>query len=250
MAQIVINEISQNYSYNIGTTSYATVAMPITAMWGPCYGDPESIVGDNGTVDDVLEQTSFQHFTATQSGLETFTSTYRGPASNYRLAKDYSYQMAVTLLTAGYDVLVCRVCPGAKASKTVDAYAPSGTKPHITFTAKYPGTFGNRLKISLTKASNGKYWNLITYVVDASGVTTAVENLIFVFDANAATDIIPHVSEVESDFIDISTDISVDTHAFDSNGSTTVVQQLSGGSDTMTSDSTASTAWESAKTLD
>lgn len=249
MAQIVINEISQNYSYNIGTTSYATVAMPITAMWGPCYGDPESIVGDSGTVDDVLEQTSFQHFTATQSGLEAFTSTYRGPASNYRLAKDYSYQMAVTLLTAGYDVLVCRVCPGAKASKTVDAYAPSGTKPHITFTAKYPGTFGNRLKISLTKASNGKYWNLITYVVDASGVTTAVENLIFVFDANAATDIIPHVSEVESDFIDISTDISVDTHAFDSNGSTTVVQQLSGGSDTMTSDSTASTAWESAKTL-
>ena len=43
MAQIVINEISQNYTYAIGTNSYATVALPITACWGPCYLDPEAV---------------------------------------------------------------------------------------------------------------------------------------------------------------------------------------------------------------
>lgn len=249
MAQITINEISQNYSYNIGTTNYATIAMPITSMWGPCYGDPASVLGGSATASDVLDQTSFQHFPATQTGLESFVAIYRGPSSNYRLAKDYSYQMAVTLLTSGYDILTCRVCPGAKASKQVDQYAPSGTKPNIVFTAKYPGTFGNCLKLTLSKASNSKYWNLVVYVVDSSNVTTAVENLIFVFDISNATDYIPHVSEVESAYVDIKTSISVDTIAFDSNGSTSTTVQLSGGSDTMKSDSTATTAWESAKAL-
>ncbi len=120
MAQIVINEISQNYTWNIGTNSYATVAMPITSCWGPGYFDPDTYYGD--TLSDcedphefMLEHTAWQRFPATQRGLEAFVSTYRGPSSIYRRAKDYSYQMAITLLTAGYDVLVCRLSPGALA---------------------------------------------------------------------------------------------------------------------------------------
>lgn len=116
MAQIVINEISSNYSYNIGSSSYATVALPITAAWGPGYFDPNSI---GKTKDEILEETTWEKFPANQAGLEAFVSTYRGPATNYRLYGDYSYQTAITLLTAGYDVLVCRLCPGTKAEGNI-----------------------------------------------------------------------------------------------------------------------------------
>ena len=120
MAQIVINEISQNYTWSIGANNYATVAMPITSCWGPGYFDPASeygtLSGDN--VEKMLEHTVWQRFSATQAGLDSFVATYRGAATNYRLAQDFSYQMAITLLTAGYDVLVCRMCPGAHASGT------------------------------------------------------------------------------------------------------------------------------------
>ena len=112
MAQITINEISQNYSYNIGSSSFATVAMPITASWGPGFFDSASLGVDEATL---LDATTWTKYPATKSGLEAFISAYRGPASNYRLANDYSYQMALTLLTAGYDVLICRVCPGGCA---------------------------------------------------------------------------------------------------------------------------------------
>lgn len=115
MAQIVINEISSNYTYNIGSNSYATVALPITAAWGPGYF--KSKESEEGvTKQDILDEITWERFPATQAGLEAFVSTYRGPATNYRLIGDYSYQTAVTLLTAGYDVLVCRLCPGTEAS--------------------------------------------------------------------------------------------------------------------------------------
>ena len=143
MAQIAINEVSQNYTYNIGTSSFATVALPITASWGPAYTESES-----GDIDAMLESVSWSHFPATQIGLETFISTYRGPSSNYRLAKDFSYQMAVTLLTAGYDILVCRVCPGSRAE---GSFSVDGKTFGIK--AKYFGTFGNNLKVVLRACS-------------------------------------------------------------------------------------------------
>lgn len=203
MAQIQINEFSQNYTYNIGTSTFATVALPITASWGPAFVDPDTVGKDK---DQVLEETVWQRFPATQAGLESFVSTYRGPAANYRSAKDYSYQMAMTLLTSGYDVLVCRLCPGtyAESKFSVDDNNSLNVK------AKYPGTFGNSLmcvlkQIPTARDNQGKvtkcYWNLITYVVDASGVKTALENLIFVFDIDNSTDSILHISEVESSFL-------------------------------------------------
>lgn len=194
MAQITINEVSQNYTYNIGTNSFCTVAMPITASWGPAFVDPEAVGQD---LDTVLENTVWQRFPATQAGLEAFVSTYRGPAANYRIAKDYSYQMAMTLLTSGYDVLVCRLCPGTHAQATVTT-AEGGS---LTLKAKYPGTFGNSLIATLNKIPNRDYWNLIVYVLDSSGVKTAVENIVFAFELEHTTDSILHIQEVESNFL-------------------------------------------------
>ena len=219
MAKIVINEISQNYTFNIGANSYATVAMPITSCWGPGYFDPSvEYQGEDPSAaqQSMLEHTVWRRFPATQQGLESFISTYRGPASIYRLAKDYSYQMAITLLTAGYDVLVCRMCPGqhAKASlvQNVDNGGNSSVGGAVTFEAKYPGAFGNNLIVTLKKAfyhdSKGQtvfYWNAVTYVVDASGVKSSVENKPLTFNLNtaSASDVVPYYKEVESDFWNI-----------------------------------------------
>ena len=148
MAQITINEISQNYTYNIGNSSFCTVALPITACWGPAFEDPTSKGIDLTTA---LENTTWQKFTATQQGLESFVATFRGPAANYRISKDFSYQEAMTLLTSGYDVLVCRLCPGTNAQATITDTVNSGT---LTFKAKYPGTFGNSLLATLNKVPN------------------------------------------------------------------------------------------------
>lgn len=203
MAQILINEISQNYTYNIGTSSYAVVALPITACWGPAYMDEKSV--EEGI--DQLESLSWQRFPATQQGLESFVSTYRGPASIYRVAKDYSYQEAMTLLTAGYDILVCRLCPGGKAEGTLNVSKDAT----ISLKAKYPGSFGNNLKVVLsqkigydenTGRYDKKYWNAVVYIVDSAGVQTAVENLIFVSELTNVTESISHIEEVSSQFIE------------------------------------------------
>lgn len=218
MAQIVINEISQNYSYNIGRASYATVALPITACWGPGYFDPDSYISDEATQDGslskeslMLESTAWSRFKATQDGLESFVSTFRGPASNYRVAQDYSYQMAMTLLASGYDVLVCRVCPGVKATT---AFTIGGKQFNIS--AKYPGSFGNSLRVVLQKVANYNRWNIITYILNASGVQTAVENLTFVFELDNSSDTILHISELESNFLEFKADDGIlDTADFE-----------------------------------
>lgn len=133
MADIVINEISQNYSYVIGDSSYCCVALPITASWGPAYTGMSSNADDAD--DSVLENTVWTRFKANSQGLEAFVSTYRGPAANYRLSQDYSYQMAVSLLTAGYDVLVCRLCPGSKADSML----------HRSYTGKITAGWFNQI---------------------------------------------------------------------------------------------------------
>lgn len=240
MAQITINEISQNYTYNIGSNAFATVALPITAMWGPAYMEPTTM---GVTKDEMLEMTTWNHFPATQSGLESFVATYRGPASNFRMYNDYSYQMAMTLLTAGYDVLVCRVCPGTLAQGTLIIDSVKHTS--LAVSAKYPGTFGNQIRVTLKKVTKKEYdsvkkkyvelpyyWNAIVYVCDSSGVQTAVENLIFVFDINNSTDNIPHISEVESKFITFAYDnITSD----DQNPADDLSCYLAGGTDNINS---------------
>lgn len=240
MAQITINEFSSDYSYNVGVSSYCTVALPITASWGPAFEDPTTT---GKTLEAVKEASAFNHFASNQDGLEAFVSTYRGPAANWRSAKDYSYQLAVSLLTSGYDIDVCRMCPGTHAQAMFTDGAQTGAKS-LVLKAKYPGTFGNNLVATLKKVPNRDYWNLITYVVDATGTTTAVENLVFVFDLDHSTDTIYHISEITSAFFDFVVDgITSDSITFTADR---VV--LVGGTD-RAADTTASAMMEDAIAL-
>lgn len=246
MAKITINEISRNYTYSAGNSSFCSVALPITSSWGPAYQDPNSA---GVSVDEMLESTVFQHFASTQEGLEAFTATYRGPAANYRASQDYSYNIAVTLLAAGYDLDVCRVCAGTNASGVLVAdIGPSGgptTQGTLTFKAKYPGSFGNNIIGYLRQIPGRNYWNLVTYIADASGSATAVENLTFVFDINNSTDAILHISEIRSSFFNFVVDgIEVDSNVT----FTTNRVQLSGGSD-RPADTTASDMMDDAIAL-
>ena len=241
MASITINEISQNYSYNIGTSSFATVALPITSCWGPGCFDPKTLDVDEA---EMMESVTWQQFPATQSGLESFVSTYRGPAASYRVAKDYSYQMAMTLLTAGYDVLVCRLSPGGKAEGNITFTDGAQETPKLAIKAKYPGTFGNSLRVVVTpvakrvlvdgELADRNYWNIVVYVVDSSGVRTAVENLVTVFELDNSTDSIPYIGELDSNFLEFSGHENLkDTYSiYSPEGSTDAnVSMLSGGSD-------------------
>ena len=222
MAEIRINEYSSDYSYNVGTNSYCTVALPMTAIGGPAFEDP-STTGE--TLDAAIENAAFSHFTATQEGLESFVATFRGPAANWRSAKDYSYQMAITLLTSGYDLDVCRLCPGTHAQGTFST--TDETPKTLAIKAKYAGTFGNNIAVSLKKVQGRTYWNMIVYVVDSLGTKTAVENLTFVFNLDNSSDNIYHVSEISSNFITINASaISSDDVAFTAEGAV-----LTGGTD-------------------
>lgn len=227
MATITINEISRNYNYSAGNSAFCSVALPISASWGPAFEDPAA---SGSTLDEMLEKTAFQHFAATQEGLEAFTSTFRGPAANYRSAQDYSYQIAVTLLTQGYDLDVCRVCAGAHASGTATATISGQTTSTgtLTFRAKYPGSFGNNLIATIRPVTGRNYWNVVTYIVDSTGATTAVENLVFTFNMDNSTDNLLHISELQSAFFEFIVDgIDVDEGVeFDSSRI-----QLAGGSD-------------------
>ena len=200
MANITINEISQNYTYNIGNSSYACVALPITSSWGPGYEYDSS--DDIDLSSEKIENSIWNRFQANQDGLESFVSTYRGPATHYLGRKDFSYQQAMTLMTAGYDILVCRIAGGKKASGVVNFNNSAKT---LNIFAKYSGTFGNNLQVNIRKIIRGSfnYWNIVTYIVDAtSSSKTAVENLNFVFDLEASTDNILHISEIESSFLE------------------------------------------------
>lgn len=304
MAKITVNPISNNYSINVANANYCTVALPITACWGPAFEDPDATAKP---LDVALEDTVWTRFNATQTGLQSFVATFRGPSSNYRRAKDYSYQIALSLLTNGYDVLVCRLCPGTNAGgqfTEADAYAVLASEPAdwatayanyfkkvddnyvavegvpatvapefaentyykhandeyvllsaepsdwatgyanyftktgedtyaavegvpgtvaptfasgtyyektdggdtLSVKAKYPGTFGNNIVVTLKKVTNGSltYWNAIIYAVDSSNIRTSLENLTFVFDVDNSTDTLLHISEIESNFVTFS----------------------------------------------
>lgn len=207
MANIKVNEITRTYTYNMQNSDYCTVALPITACWGPAFEDPDSLGIDAATE---LENVGWSRFPATQEGLERFVSTYRGPSSNYRITKDYSYQMAMTLITQGYAVLTCRLCPGTRASVSIPVVDPessdssTGATGTLEIKARYPGTFGNNLRVRITKQKLGAdtfYLNLIVYSVDATGGQTAVENKVFVLDPANATDTIPSIDGLESNFL-------------------------------------------------
>ena len=213
---ITVNVISENNAFNVENANYATVALPITACWGPGFTLPTANPSDSDSavnpIEEALENTAWSLFPAGSDGLESFIATYRGPSSNYRATKDYSYFMALTLLNAGYAVQTCRLCPGTKASTTFpDEGSGSGSNASagsLVITAKYPGTFGNNLKVSIKQKKSGNfvYWNLIGYAVDTNGNSKAVENLVFVLDPDTSTDSIVSIDELQSNFFDFTVD--------------------------------------------
>ena len=46
MANITVNEISKTARYAVPNADYCTVALPITACWGPAFEDPRSMQND------------------------------------------------------------------------------------------------------------------------------------------------------------------------------------------------------------
>lgn len=260
MANIVINEISDNYTYNIGNNTFATVALPITASWGPAFLDPQSVnlTEDNAGFTAELNDVKWTRFPATRQGLDAFVSAYRGPSSLYKAHKDYSYQNAITLLTSGYDVLVCRVCGGGaaegqlKVSGTATSYpVPQGssdTWEGFLIKAKYAGTFGNNLKVTITQLSlsqTQKYWNAVISIVDATGGVSAVENFNFVIAEPITGDLpeyIVPIDEISSDFVSITATSGVT----DSSTFTTGTATCAGGTDDLAPASTATSAGEKA----
>lgn len=235
---IQVNVISENTSFNVENANYATVALPITACWGPSFtlptADPNNTTDASKSIEDALENTAWSLFQSGPDGLESFIATYRGPSSNYRSTKDYSYFMALSLLNAGYAVQTCRLCPGTKASTTIPKSDSSGSggdnesEGSLIITAKYPGTFGNNLKVSIKRKGTtlAPYWNLIGYSVDANGSTRAVENLVFVFDVADSTDTILAIDELQSKFFDFKVVGQIDTSKVE-----TEYQVLEGGAD-------------------
>lgn len=202
MAKIVVNEYSQSYTYNTGTGSYCEVALPIASCWGPCNAFSASLDYDVNTAVDM-----WNHFDGTAAGLQEFVRTYGGPIANYRTYNDYSYYKALSLLSAGYDVLVQRISFGSNASLSNST---------TVISAKYPGSFGNRISVQIKSEST--YFYIIVYVDKG-----AVENIRFARDESVATEDIPVYTDIESNYITMSggSDFTVMNSS----------QQLTGGQD-------------------
>jgi hypothetical protein len=265
MAKITINEISDNYTYNIGVNSFATVALPITSSWGPAVLDPATkynveITAQNGEeyFKKSVADNKWYRFPATPQGLDAFIATFRGPSSTYKINKDYSYQEAVTLLTSGYDILVCRVASGVGASGKMVVHAatadPATTERSFGVKASCVGTFGNNIKVKLSSkkytvslggvATDKYYWNVVVFVAGVSGGMSAVENLNFVLSDptdHELPDYIDVLADVKSNFVTIANNVStpvLDTDAQTMYGTNFDAVTLAGGADEMTSDAT------------
>lgn len=123
----------------------------------------------------------------------------------------------------------------------------SGADASVGVTAKYPGTFGNNLRVDINKRTykvfdgtavvDKPFWNMIVSVIDASGVKSAVENLTFVYELANSTDAIPYYEEIQSSYVDLTAGANVtDDTEFD-----TSYVYLANGTDWMPLDSQSST---------
>ena len=118
MPRINIYEHSETYSFQTKNNSYATVAFPIAAIWGPTY-----VEGDEDSNPDWV------HFSSGFRGTTDFMQTFRG-ANNYLGSREKSFDYALKLLAAGYDILVKRVDGlGNKSSNRLFVVPIGGTEP-------------------------------------------------------------------------------------------------------------------------
>lgn len=125
MANIQINEYSASIGYRNNDAQYATVALPITSQWGPALYDGVEDITDVSAANTL--DYDYLHFSP--DDIQKYIATYRGPIQSYKLYGDYSYQVGLTLLAKGYDVLVQRISLGTKA--TGDIYNTIDGKPEF-----------------------------------------------------------------------------------------------------------------------
>lgn len=118
MPRINIYEHSETYSFQTKNNSYATVAFPIAAIWGPTF-----VEGDEDANPDWV------HFSSGYRGTTDFMATFRG-ANPYLGAREKSFDYALKLLAAGYDILVKRVDGlGNKSRNDIFVIPAGGTAP-------------------------------------------------------------------------------------------------------------------------
>ena len=143
MPRINITEHSDTYSFQVRNNNYATVALPITAIWGPAY-----LANDEDSNPDWV------HFSAGYKGTTAFMNTFKGP-NPYLGQREKSFDYAIKLLATGYDVLVKRVDGlGVNAAHGIllQPGETSSDNIRLGLTAKYPGSYGNHLGIVISKS--------------------------------------------------------------------------------------------------
>lgn len=141
MPSINITEHSDTYSWQTVDRSFGCVAFPITAIWGPAY---DSVDSDSNP--------DWQRFQAGYRGTTDFVSTFRG-ANNAMGARDKSYDYALKLLGAGYDILVKRADGMGCRSSWV--YNVSGTLEATGDPVAASGTCSGGTQISIKKKGPG-----------------------------------------------------------------------------------------------
>ena len=118
MPRINIYEHSETYSFQTKNNSYATVAFPLAAIWGPTF-----VEGEEDSNPDWV------HFSSGFRGTTDFMQTFRG-SNSYLGAREKSFDYALKLLASGYDILVKRVDGLGNASQSNLFVVPiGGTAP-------------------------------------------------------------------------------------------------------------------------
>ena len=192
MPRITITEHSDTYSFQVRNNQYATIAFPITAIWGPAY-----VAGD------VDNNPDWVHFEAGYKGTTEFTDTFKGP-NTYLGQREKSYDYALKLLANGYDILVKRVDGlGKKASIYVNFANASGDDPaiKIVFTAKYAGTYGNALKVIVNFNKTTKLGTVQVFEVTDQSRDVLLEQKDVAFASTVASDLVPLITEAEFKYL-------------------------------------------------
>lgn len=104
-----------------------------------------------------------------------FANTFGTGAVN--IMNEISYDMAASFIKSGFNVLFHRV-PLTGAAKATATVENEGQTSHVTFSAKYTGSFGNRITLTV-RPLNATPGSISVYVlVDNVVVDTLIVNLI------------------------------------------------------------------------
>lgn len=192
MPRINITEHSDTYSFQVRNNNYATVALPICAIWGPAYVANE----EDGNPDWI-------HFAAGYKGTTDFMNTFKGP-NTYLGQREKSYDYALKLLSAGYDILTKRVDGvGNNAYKTdiVKTAESPADQVILTVTAKYPGSYGKGLNVIIEPHAASMPTIVKVYDVNSGHEPILLELKNVALTPEYATDSIPLMTEAEFEYI-------------------------------------------------